>query len=141
MNRIATTFPQVDDPGAVGFKSYIINEAIAALPGIAEDVTRYLDVFSHQAAGKDDKYNFFRNEEENYEAINENKLGIVAVEQDLQDQLPEIAKQLKKKKVIFVTSSQIEVWYLSPLLCVVLIGLLVSCGGGKYQRSSEERTS
>jgi len=116
MNRIATAFPQVGDPSEVGFKSHIINEAVAALPGIAEDVSQYLDVFNHQAAGKDDKYNFFRNEEENYEAINDKKLGIVAVEQDLQDQLPEIAKQLKKKKVIFVTCSQIEVCYLGPLL-------------------------
>jgi len=114
MNRIATTFPQVDDPSEVGFKSHLINEAIAALPGIAEDVAKYLDVFNHQAAGKDDKYNFFRNEEENYEVINEKKLGIIAVEQDLQDQLPEIAKLLKKKKVIFVTSSQIEVCSLGP---------------------------
>ncbi|RPB27367.1 hypothetical protein L211DRAFT_819242 [Terfezia boudieri ATCC MYA-4762] len=108
MNRIATAFPQAGDPIEVGFKSHIINEAIAALPGIAEDVSRYLDVFNHQAAGKDDKYSFFRNEEESYKAINEKKLGIVAVEQDLQDQLPVIAKQLKKKKIVFVTCSQIE---------------------------------
>lgn len=110
MHRIATTFRKVDDPNDVGFKSRIINEAINALPEIADDVAQYLDTFSHQAAGKDDKYNFFKNEE-NYEAINDNKLGIITVEQDLQDQLPEIAKQLKKKKATYVTVSQIEVCF------------------------------
>ena len=109
MNRIATTFSKVNSSDEVGFKSHIINDAIAALPEIAKDVARYLDVFNHQAAAKDDKYNFFKNEEEDYDAINEKKMGIVAVEQDLQDQLPDIAKQLKKKKTIYVTVSQIEV--------------------------------
>ncbi|KAF8472800.1 muts domain V-domain-containing protein [Kalaharituber pfeilii] len=108
MNRIATTFPKVDSPDEVGFKSQIINEAIGALPAIAKDIAAYLDVFNHQAAAKDDKYAFFKNEEENYEAIAEKKMGIVAVEQDLQDQLVDIAKQLKKKKVTFVTVSQVE---------------------------------
>lgn len=109
MNRIANTFPKVGHPSEAGFRSRIINEAIAVLPGISDNVAKYLDVFNHQAAGKDDKYNFFKNEEENYEAINEKKLGIIAVEQELQDHLPEIAKQLGKKKVMYVTVSQIEV--------------------------------
>ena len=132
MKRIANTFPKVGHPSEAGFRSGMINEAIAALPGVFDNITKYLDTFNHQAAGKDDKYNFFKNEEENYEAINEKKLGIVAVEQDLQDHLPEIAKQLKKKKVMYVTVSQIEVrklhsWYkVNPLISLVLI---VSCGG------------
>lgn len=109
MNRIATAFSKVDSPDEVGFKSRIINEAIAALPGITEDVAKYLDVFNHQAAAKDDKYAFFKNEEESYDAIYERKMGIVAVEQDLQDQLPEIAKQLKKKRISYVTVGGIEV--------------------------------
>jgi DNA mismatch repair protein MSH3 len=54
MKRIATAFTKVDTPAEVGFRSMIINEAVAALPGIAEIVDSYLDEFNHQAASKDD---------------------------------------------------------------------------------------
>ncbi|KAI5804205.1 muts domain V-domain-containing protein [Peziza echinospora] len=109
MNTIATTFPKVEDTSKAGFKSNILNTCIASLPLIAEDVAEFLDRFNHTAASKDDKYNFFRNEESDHEAIYEKKMGIVAVEQDLQDQLPVISNILKKKKPIqFVTVSQIE---------------------------------
>jgi DNA mismatch repair protein MSH3 len=76
MLRISTTFQRVENPEDVGFQSNIINKAIAALPEINEDVAKYLGMFNHQAAGKDDKYNFFTNEDENeeYEAIVEHKL-------------------------------------------------------------------
>ena len=111
LKRIATAFKKVNSPDEVGFKSKIINEAVAALPGISEIVDSYLDEFNHQAASKDDKYNFFIDEEFKYESINDKKMGIIAVEQDLNDQLPSIAKQLKKKKVTYVTVSQIEVGY------------------------------
>lgn len=120
MKRIATTFTKVDTPVDVGFKSMIINEAVAALPGIAEIVDSYLNEFNHQAASKDDKYNFFKDEETKYEAIHDKKMGIIAVEQELNDQLPEIAKQLKKKKVTYVTVSQIEVGY--PFILEVFTG-------------------
>lgn len=132
MNRIANSFPKVGHPSEPGFRSRLINEAIAALPGVLDHVTKYLDVFNHQAAGKDDKYNFFKNEEQSYEAINEKKLGIIAVEQDLQDHLPDIAKQLKKKKVIYVTVSQIEVRKLHPwfkIHLVIFLVIIVSCRG------------
>lgn len=76
MLRISTTFGAVDEPGDVGFQSDIINRAVAALPDIKDDVAHYLDMFNHQAAAKDDKYLFFRDEGENdeYEKIVEHKL-------------------------------------------------------------------
>lgn len=75
MLRIAEAFQLVECPEDVGFQSSILNKAIADLPEIRDDVVRYLSVFNHQAAGRDDKYNFFKDEEnEEYEAIVEHKL-------------------------------------------------------------------
>jgi DNA mismatch repair protein MSH3 len=110
MLRIADAFQSVDDPKEVGFQSEIINKAIAALPGIRENVSKFLGVFNHQSAGKDDKYNFFKeNDDENpeYEAIMEHKLGISAVEADLIEHKQEICQTLKKK-VGYMTVSGIE---------------------------------
>lgn len=62
---------------------------MAALPEIGEDIKAYLDVFNHSAAGKNNKYDFFKEgkgegkddgesggEEEGgkYEAIMEHKM-------------------------------------------------------------------
>jgi DNA mismatch repair protein MSH3 len=76
MLRIASAFPPVEEPEDVGFESDILNKAIAALPEIRQDVEAFLNVFNHSAAGKDDKYDFFRNEDEDeeYEKIVEHKL-------------------------------------------------------------------
>lgn len=101
-----------------------MNEALANLPRIKEDVEAYLDVFNHSQAAKDDKYDFFKDGEK-YEAINEHKLvcaplhqvvklihvrdqGIAGVEGDLQEHLKEIAAILKRK-VAYVSVSGIEV--------------------------------
>lgn len=73
MHRISHTFHKVESPEEVGFQSKILNEAVAALPEIKDDVEAYLGVFKHNAACKDDKFDFFRNEDQ-YEAIVEHKL-------------------------------------------------------------------
>ncbi len=60
MQRIATEFIAVKSPSDAGFRSSTINNAIAALPTIAEDVVSYLDQINPEAAKADDKYAFFR---------------------------------------------------------------------------------
>lgn len=80
--RISSTFTGVEDPKEMGFKSTLLNEAVAALPEIGEDVKAYLNVFDHSAAGKNNKYDFFKEGksegggegEEEYEAIMEHKM-------------------------------------------------------------------
>jgi len=64
------------NPEDVGFESEILNKAVAALPGIQEDVAKFLDVFDPQAAGKDDKYEFFKyeGEDDEYAGIVEHKM-------------------------------------------------------------------
>lgn len=75
MNRIACAFEPVEDPSEVGFQSTLLNNCIAALPRIRDEVANFLNVFNHTAAGKDDKYDFFKDsDDEEYEAINEHKL-------------------------------------------------------------------
>lgn len=107
MRRIACAFPAVEDPSEVGFESSILNTSIAALPTIEADVLKFLDVFNHQAAGKDDKYDFFKDLDD-YEEINNHKLGIIAVESDLDEERTAIAKSLKKNAVTYITVSGIE---------------------------------
>ena len=107
MQRIATEFASVKSPFDAGFQSSMINEAIAALPIILEDVLGYLDKINPQAAKDDDKYAFFRETEET-DDISEHKLGIAAVEQDLDAHRAVAAAKLRKKAVNYVTSSQIE---------------------------------
>ena len=105
---IATQFAEVDSPATAGFQSPIINEAIASLPIISTDIIAYLDKINAQAAKEDDKYNFFRDEEET-EEINEHKMGIASVEHDLDSHRAVAAEKLKrKKKMDYVTVAGIE---------------------------------
>ena len=107
MQRIATEFLSVKMPSDAGFRSSIINTAIAALPTIAGDVVSYLDQINPEAAKSDDKYAFFREEVES-EDIMEHKMGIASVEQELDAHRPIAAAKVKKLKVDYVTVAGIE---------------------------------
>jgi DNA mismatch repair protein MSH3 len=91
-----------------GFASSLINSAITSLPGIGDIVIPFLDKISADAAKKDDKYAFFREEEET-EAISNHKLGIAAVEHDLHEHRQVAATTLgKASPITYVTVSGIE---------------------------------
>jgi DNA mismatch repair protein MSH3 len=107
MQRIANEFSGVKQPSDAGFKSSIINEAIVLLPVILDDVVSYLEKINCQAAKEDDKYNFFREDEET-DTIVEHKLGIVAVEHELNEHRKVAAQKLKKTNINYVTVSAIE---------------------------------
>ena len=104
---IATQFSEIDNTVSAGFQSLIINDAIAALPTISVDVVGYLDKINAQAAKEDDKYNFFRDEEET-DDIDAHKMGIASVEHDLDTHRAVAAEKVKKKKVDYVTVAGIE---------------------------------
>lgn len=106
MQRIAMEFASVKCPSDAGFQSSIINNAIAALPTIAEDVISFLDQINPEAAKADDKYSFFRDDVES-EEIMEQKMGIASVEQEL-DAHRCVAAAKIKKKVDYVTVAGIE---------------------------------
>jgi DNA mismatch repair protein MSH3 len=85
----------------------MLNEAIASLPKIADDVVQFLDRINAQSAKSDDKYSFFRDEHETDDITNE-KVGIAAVEHDLNEFATVAAEKLKKKRVDYVTVAGIE---------------------------------
>ncbi|SMR54979.1 unnamed protein product [Zymoseptoria tritici ST99CH_1E4] len=107
LQMIAQEYATVTSPDAAGFESKVINEAIASLPRIADDVLQYLNRMNAQAAKADDKYGFFRDEYET-EAITDHKCGIVAVEHDLNEFKATAATLLKRKQVSYVTVSEID---------------------------------
>jgi DNA mismatch repair protein MSH3 len=108
LQRIAVEFSRVKTPADTGFKSRLISEAICSLPGIGVIVNSYLDKINAQAARKDDKYAFFRDDEET-EDITNHKLGIAAVEADLDAHRKDAAAKLSKKTPVnYVTVAGIE---------------------------------
>ena len=108
MQGIANEYALVKTPTDAGFESSLINESIASLPTIGDAVISFLDKINGDAARKDDKYAFFREEEET-EDIGDQKLGIAAVEQELDSHRIVIAQKLNKKTTVpYVTVAGIE---------------------------------
>jgi DNA mismatch repair protein MSH3 len=108
LHRISNEYALVKTSSDAGFSSSLISDAIASLPTINETVVSILDKINTEAARSDDKYAFFREEHES-DAIGDHKLGIAAVEQDL-DAHRSVAKDvLKSKKPIqYITVAGIE---------------------------------
>lgn len=107
MQTIAMEFSDIKSPSDTGFESSLIGEAIASLPTIRADITRFLDRINLYAARNDDKYAFFREEEETDE-ISEQKLGIGSIEHELQEHLKVAEERLGRKKVEYATVAGIE---------------------------------
>lgn len=108
LQMIAQEFAHVSSPADSGFQSNLISEAVAALPRIGDDVIEYLERISTQDAKDNNKYNFFRESSET-DDIKDHKVGILAVEQDLDEFRPVAAEKLKRKKPVdYVTVAGIE---------------------------------
>ncbi|KAI9782459.1 MAG: Mismatch repair protein msh3 [Geoglossum umbratile] len=107
MQRISNEFTSFKSPDEVGFNSNIINNAIAALPTISDDIVSFLEKINSEAARSDDKYTFFRDSDET-DGITERKLAIACVEQELDQYRAVAAQKVNKKKVEYVTVSGIE---------------------------------
>ncbi|CAL8579820.1 Mismatch repair protein msh3 [Xanthoria parietina] len=105
MQRIANEFAV---PQETGLQSTLVANAIAALPSISEDVVGFLERINAVAAKDDDKYAFFREENES-DTVTEHKLGIASVEHDLDGERTTAATKLnRKKKIDYVTVAGIE---------------------------------
>jgi DNA mismatch repair protein MSH3 len=103
MQRISNEYAYVNSAADAGFSSPLISEAIATLPAIGDVVVGFLDKINPEAARKDDKYAFFLESEES-EAIGDHKLGIAAVEQELDSHRSTAASKLGKTKPISYTT-------------------------------------
>ncbi|KAK0119295.1 Mismatch repair protein msh3 [Cadophora gregata] len=108
LQRISNEYSYVRSAADAPFKSDLITAAIASLPSISETIISFLDQISAEAARQDDKYAFFHEDHET-DAIADHKLGIAAVEQEL-DAHREVATETLRqhKKVSYTTVAGIE---------------------------------
>ncbi|KAH7417418.1 DNA mismatch repair protein msh3 [Cadophora sp. MPI-SDFR-AT-0126] len=108
LQRISNEYSYVRSAADAPFKADLIVTAIASLPSISETIISFLDQISAEAARQDDKYAFFHEDHET-EAIADHKLGIAAVEQEL-DAHREVATETLRqhKKVSYTTVAGIE---------------------------------
>ncbi|CAM1506567.1 Fc.00g062080.m01.CDS01 [Cosmosporella sp. VM-42] len=107
LQKIAGHYSTVKDPSNAPFDSPLLRNAICALPQILNTVISYLEKINLDAARKDDKYGFFR-EEHQTEDIQDHQLGIAHVEHELDSHRSVAAEKIKKKKVDYVTVAGIE---------------------------------
>ena len=107
MQRIATEFATIRSTEDFGFRSSMINEAIAALPAVADDVVGYLQKINPQAAKADDRYTFFLESEETGH-IQEQKLELARIEEELDSHRAVAAKKIKQHSVVYVSVAKVE---------------------------------
>ncbi|KAL4796681.1 DNA mismatch repair protein Msh3 [Aspergillus venezuelensis] len=107
MQMIAQEFADVKAPADTGFSSPAISQAIVSLPTILQDVVSFLNKINMHAARNDDKYAFFREEEET-EEISEHKLGIGAVEHELEEHRPVAGGAIGKKTVTYASVAGVD---------------------------------
>ena len=109
LQRIGNTYSAVKSASAAdtGFDSPTLAKAIHNLPKILDAVIGFLEMINPEAAKKDDKYNFFR-EEHQTEDIQDHQMGIAHVEHELDLHRTAAAEKIKKKKVEYATVAGIE---------------------------------
>ncbi|KAK7431071.1 Mismatch repair protein msh3 [Neonectria magnoliae] len=107
LQRIAGHYTTVKDPSKAPFNSPLLSNAICSLPKILDTVVSYLERINLQAARKDDKYAFFR-DEYHTEDMQDHQLSILHVEHELDAHRAVAAEKIKKKTVEYVTVAGIE---------------------------------
>ncbi|KAF2854816.1 DNA mismatch repair protein-like protein msh3 [Plenodomus tracheiphilus IPT5] len=107
LQDLSSHYLSAKSPEESGFKSTLLSEAVSNVPRIYEDLNGFLDQINAQAAKDDDKYSFFREEHE-AEDINDLKLSIASVEDDLNTHKKDAGAKLGKSKIDYVTVAGIE---------------------------------
>jgi DNA mismatch repair protein MSH3 len=107
LQDISSQYLSVETPEQSGFTSTLLREAVCNIPKIYDDLNNFLEKINAKAAKEDDKYGFFREEHE-AEDINDLKLSIASVEDDLNTHRKDAAAKLGKVTVTYVTVAGIE---------------------------------
>ncbi|POR32643.1 DNA mismatch repair protein MSH3 [Tolypocladium paradoxum] len=107
LQKIATHYSRIKSSSQMPFSSAPMTSAVSTLPQILESVVSYLERINLQAARRDDKYGFFRDEYQT-EDIQDHQLGIAHVEHELDAHRTVAAEKIKKKTVEYVTVAGIE---------------------------------
>lgn len=105
LQRISQEYAHIrgGDTSATGFASPVINTALSSLPTILPTLISILDKINGEAAKQDDKYAFFREDHET-DIVSDHKLGIAAVEQELDAHRAEVKEVLHSVKAIQYTT-------------------------------------
>lgn len=108
LQLISSEYAHITSDASTGFNSHLITSAMTSLPAISTEVVAYLDKINLQAAKSDDKYAFFRDDQETGK-ITEHKFGIASIEQDLDAFRTVAAEKIgRKKPVDYATVAAIE---------------------------------
>lgn len=107
LREIAAHYSAPDPAPPPPFASALLASAVDALPRILDLVTSYLGRINPQAALKDDRYAFFRDEHQT-EDMQDHQLGIAHVEHELDAHRTEAAAEMGKKKVEYASVAGIE---------------------------------
>lgn len=107
LQRIAGQYATVKSPSDVPFDASLLTNAICTIPRILESVVSYLEQINLEAARKDDRYGFFRDEYQT-DDIQDHQMSIAHVEHELEQHRSVAADKIKKKKVEYVTVAGIE---------------------------------
>ncbi|KAM3514460.1 hypothetical protein MY11210_001904 [Beauveria gryllotalpidicola] len=108
LRQISSHYVRVKRPEDVGFDAPLLVEAVLALPQILDLVVSYLDRINLDAARKDDKYGFFRDEHQT-DDMQDHQMGIAHVEHQLDQHRAAAADKLQRKKPVdYVTVAGIE---------------------------------
>ncbi|KAJ2967523.1 hypothetical protein NQ176_g9622 [Zarea fungicola] len=108
LQAISSHYARVKQPEDVAFDSLLLSNAVLTLPRILDLVISYLERINLDAARKDDKYGFFRDEHQT-DDMQDHQMGIAHVEHQLDEHRKVAAGKIKKKEPVdFVTVAGIE---------------------------------
>ncbi|KAJ3987104.1 DNA mismatch repair protein MSH3 [Lentinula detonsa] len=100
--KIAFAFEPLQDSSKVGFKSPLLNNIVFALPFLQSSMTELFQTIclKHAADGRKDELWLVKDK---YPKIEETRMGLLAVEVELQEMLKTIRKVLKRPSLEFET--------------------------------------
>lgn len=108
LQQIASHYVRVKTATDVAFTAPLLTDAILALPQILPLVVSYLERINLDAARKDDKYGFFRDEHQT-DDMQDHQMGIAHVEHQLDAHRMPAAEKIKRSKPVdYVTVAGIE---------------------------------
>ncbi|KAK9478843.1 muts domain V-domain-containing protein [Lipomyces japonicus] len=103
--RISNTFSEPSDMKE--FKSELITKHFLALPNMKQEIAKFLTSFNHEAAQRNDKYGFFKDEDQ-YPELEDHKMAIFGIEHELNEFLKQARIQANKSYLNYSTSNNID---------------------------------
>ncbi|KAJ3779412.1 DNA mismatch repair protein MSH3 [Lentinula raphanica] len=100
--KIAFAFEPMEESSDAGFNSPLLNDIVFALPALRSSITELLQTISLKQAAEGNKDELWVDKEK-YPSIEETRMGLLAVEIELQEMLKTIRKILKRPSLKYET--------------------------------------